>query len=238
MSVNPVNWIPGTLNGAFPFFSVQSNTLYFRADDVNIYGINFGGGVTTLPSVYYATDPTPVRAGNQGRNFYSAPWAIPTLPARDTGKRVEVTVIDPSIYSYIHSFYTLLTTDPSQPEIPSVNLQDFSLVQSGWARQYQLINRNQTTHTNGILYFGANTTGVQETSLGGVASSSMIQSPNISETQSYTYDGSLLPTWQQPYNTFYAIDTPIVFSAIDVNNNNTLLYFTFENTAQVYNNNI
>ena len=86
MSVYPVNWIPGSLNGCLPFFSVQNNTLYLRADDPNIYGINFAGGLTTLPSVYYGTDTSPVRVGNKGRNFYSAPWAIPTLPAKDTGK--------------------------------------------------------------------------------------------------------------------------------------------------------
>jgi hypothetical protein len=236
MSVYPVSWVPGSLNGCLPFFSVQNNTLYFRADDPNIYGINFAGGLTTLPSIYYGTDSSPVRIGNKGRNFYSAPWAIPTLPAKDTGKRVEVTSVDPSIYTYIQTFYKLLTTDPQTPNTLNVNLQNFQLVKTGWAKQYQITNAKQNVNKNGTLYFGGNTNGPQAISLGGVAELSRVTSPNLSSTLNYYYNGESLPTWQQSYNTFYALDTPVVISAVDVNNNNTTIYFSLENPVQVYNN--
>jgi hypothetical protein len=236
MSVYPVNWIPGSMNGSLPYFSVQNNTLYFRADDPNIYGINFPGGLTTLPAVIYGPPPNNRRTGNKGRNFYSAPWSIPTLPAKDTGKRIHVTSIDPSIYTYIQSFYKLLTTDTQDPSKLNVNLQNFQLVKTGWAKQYQITNANQNVVKDDILYFGGNTSGSQAISLGGVSNLSKIQSPNLSSTLNYVYDGEPLPTWQQPYNTFYALDTPLIISAVDLNNNNTTIYFSLENTVQVYNN--
>ena len=237
MSVYPVTWIPGSLTGTLPFFSVQSNTLYFRADDPNLYGINFSGGVASLPPVFLTTD-NKIHVGNKGRNFYSAPWAIPTFPSKDTGKRIEVKAVDPSIYTYIQSFYLSLTNDTTEPNpIQPITLDNFKLEQTAWAKQYQITNANQNANVNGVLYFGANPTKLQNSGVGGVAKLTEVSVPNLSSTLTSVYNGSPLTAWQQPYNTFYALDTPLIISAIDTNNSNTKLYFTLENTVQLYNNN-
>jgi hypothetical protein len=229
VSVGPVNWLPGSLTGALPFFSVQNGVLYFRADDPNLYGIIFQGGLMSLPSVAVktvgSTNPR-IRLGNKGYNFYSAPWCIPTLPCRDTGKRVEITSIDPTIFTYITSFYKNLTGS-------TVNLQNFSLEDSGYAKQYQVVYGNQYNNVNGKLIFGG--TKSSNPGMGGVNTVSSIVSPNISITQPYTYDDLVNPitTYQQPYNTFYAIDTPMTISAVDDTGNR--LYFVLQNPVSVFN---
>jgi len=232
MSVGPVNWLPGSINGCLPFFSVQNGVLFFRADDPNLYGITYQGGLMSLPPVRVlsiGSDGTIIprrRLGNKGYNFYSAPWCIPTLPCRDTGKRVEITSIDSSIYLYIAAFYQNLTGS-------AILLTDFNLESSGYTKQYQVVYGNQYNNTNGVLYFGGTTNSIP--GVGGVNVLTQTTSPNISISETYTYDGSPLTTYQQPYNTFYAIDTPITISAIDSSNNNTKLYFVLQNSVGVYN---
>ena len=233
MSVGPVNWLPGSLNGCLPFFSVQNGVLFLRADDPNLYGITFQGGLMSLPPVRVlsiGSDGTTIprrRLGNKGFNFYSAPWCIPTMPCRDTGKHVEITSIDPSVYSYIAAFYQNLTGS-------AVILTDFNLEASGFTKQYQIVYGNQYNNVNGRMYFGGtinSTPGV-----GGVNVLTQTTSPNISITDPYTYDGTPpITTYQQPYNTFYAIDTPITISAIDSSNNGLKLYFVLQNSVAVYN---
>jgi hypothetical protein len=229
MSVGPVNWLPGSLNGCLPFFSVQNGVLFLRADDPNLYGITFQGGLMSLPPVKVlsvGSDGTIIprrRVGNKGYNFYSAPWCIPTLPCRDIGKHVEITSIDPSVYSYIAAFYQNLSS----------SLTDFNLEESGYAKQYQVVYGNQYNIINGKLIFGG--TRNSTPGVGGVNVLTQTTSPNISTSDSYTYDGSPLRTYQQPYNTFYAIDTPIVISAIDSTNGDTKLYFVLQNSVAVYN---
>jgi len=222
MSVGPVNWLPGSLIGCLPFFSVQNGVLYFRADDPNLYGITFQGGLISIPHV---TVNGKQRLGNKGYNFYSAPWCIPTLPCRDTGKRVEVDSIDPSIFTYIVAFYKNLTGS-------AIILTNFKTETSGYVKQYQVVYGNQYNNTGGKLYFGASATPNPGT--GGVSSLVQTTSPNISITDPYKYDGPAITTYQQPYNTFYAIDTPITISAID-SSNNTKIYFVLQNSVAVYN---
>jgi hypothetical protein len=223
VSVSPINWLPGSVNGALPFFSVQNGVLYFRADDPNLYGITYQGGLMSVPPVCVNNRK---RLGNKGYNFYSAPWCIPTLACRDTGKRVEVTSIHPSIYTYIESFYKNLTGS-------LITLTNFDVVSMGYAKQYQIVYGNQYNNVSGRLYFGG--TGTSTPGTGGVDSLIQVTSPNINVSKAYTYDGSPLPTYQQPYNTFYAIDTPIIISAVDSSNESTKLYFTLQNQTTTYN---
>lgn len=223
VSVAPVTWLPGALSATLPFFSVQNGVLYFRADDPNLYGIIYQGGLMAVPQVSINNN---IKVGNKGRNFYSAPWCIPTLPSRDTGKRVEVTSLDPSIYTYIASLYLLLTNSNS-------TLTSFTLEKTGWAKQYQIVYGNQYTNVNGALYFGATNDANQ--GIGGVPTQTTTTAPNISTTASHTYNGTALPVVQQVYNTFFAIDTPITISAIDTSNGDKKVYFTLMNAVSNYN---
>jgi hypothetical protein len=61
---------------------------------------------------------------------------------------------------------------------------------------------------------------------------------NITYNQTYfTFNGTTVPAYQLPYNTYYAVDTPIVISAIDANHeSNGRIYFTLLNAATLYNN--
>jgi hypothetical protein len=227
MSVSPVTWLPGTLTGTLPFFSVQNGVLYFRADDPNLYGISFNGGLLHPPKVNIRGS---VKVGNKGRNFYSAPWSIPTLPCRDTGKREEVTSVDNSIFQYIKAFYTQLTNS-------LIDLDDFRLETPGYARKYQVVNGNLYTIVNGALYFGGTST--QANSIGGVDSLSALQAPLLSGTDlpnnEVIYDGDSIRVYQLPYNTFYAIDSPVIISAVDRNNDDTRIFLTLQNNVTVYN---
>lgn len=226
VSVHPVSWLPGTLTGTIPFFSVEDGVLYLRSDDPNLYGITYNGGLTQPPKVKINNV---IKVGNKGRNFYSAPWSIPTLPCRDTGKRVEVTSIDPSVYSYITAFYSLLTNS-------SVNLTNFSVTTKGYARQYQVVNGNMYTNVNGSIYFGG--TNVQNGTIGGVSVKSTQSAPLVSGVDlgrnEIIYNGTSITTYQLPYNTFFAIDSPVTIKATDSTSGNTL-YFTLQNTTSVYN---
>lgn len=223
VSVAPISWLPGALNATLPFFSVQNGVLYFRADDPNLYGIVYQGGLTAVPRVNYNNR---IRAGNKGCNFYSAPWCIPTLPCRDTGKRVEVSSIHSSIFSYLTNLYLLLTNG-------AATLTNFTLEKPGWAKQYQVIYGNQYTNVNGAIYFGG--TNTENPGLAGVSVLTAVSSPLLSATENFTYNGSAISTWQQPYNTFFGIDTPIVISAVDTSNNDTKVFFTLQNSVSNYN---
>lgn len=223
VSVAPVSFLPGALNASLPFFSVQNGRLYFRADDPNLYGIVYQGGLTAVPRVNYNNR---IRAGNKGCNFYSAPWCIPTLPCRDTGKRVQVESIDSSIYSYLVALYIQLTNG-------SQTLTQFTLEKTGWAKQYQIQYGNQYTNVNGAIYFGGSND--ENPGTAGVSVLTQVSSPLLSSTENFTYNGASIQTWQQPYNTFFAIDTPIVISAIDTSNGDKKVYFTLHNSVSQFN---
>ena len=223
VSVAPVTWLPGALNATLPFFSVQNGILYFRADDPNLYGIVYQGGLTSVPRVSYNNR---IRAGNKGCNFYSAPWAISVLPARDIGNRVEIKNVDKSVTDYITALYSLLGRSP-------IVLDNWVLEQQGFAKMYQVLQGDLNTTVGTNIYFGGTRT--TPTQISGVANYGVMQSPLI--TGDFTYNGSLIPTYQMPYNTFYAIDTPIVLSAVDTANiQQPKLYFTLLNNVILYNN--
>lgn len=224
MSVHPVNWLPGSLSAALPFFAVlpnQPNKLYLRADDPNLYGI-YLNGTTTSPAV---TKNSITKPANKGCNFYSAPWCIPTLPARDLGKRTKIDVVDQSIYDYIDALYTLLGG------ATTIDLDNFAVVQSGWAKQYQIYGGSQYVKVNGTTYFGAQT--LTNTEVNGVPTLTAVPTQLI--TDDFEFNGTQVTAYQLPYNTFWVMDTPLVISAVDNNNPGETLYFTLYNGVAVLN---
>jgi hypothetical protein len=224
MSVHPVNWLPGSLSAALPFFAVQSaepHKLYLRADDPNLYGV-FLNGVATSPTV---TKNSITKAANKGFNFYSAPWSIPVLPARDLGKRTQITSVDQGVFDYIHALYTLL--GGATP----VDLTNFAVVQSGWAKQYQIYGGSQYVKVGGTTYFGGQT--LTNTEVNGVPTLTNVPVPLI--TDDFEYNGTQVTAYQLPYNTFWVMDTPLVISAVDNNNPGVTLYFTLYNGVAVLN---
>jgi hypothetical protein len=225
MSVAPVQWIPGALSAMLPLFALKnpaSSKLYFRADDPNLYGVNVTGLMQT-PSV----EKNSVRkASNKGYNFYSAPWCISTFPSRDIGLRVEITDVDQSIYDYISALYGLIGVVP-------VTLTDWRLEQPGYVKQYQILQGSAYVNVNGTTYFGGALK--PNTQVSGVDTTSIIDNPLISNDFTFN-SATLIPTYRLPYNTFYAIDTPIVISAVDTNNVSAdRIYFTLINNVTVYN---
>ena len=155
MSVSPIQWLPGSLSAAIPFFAVINevpNTLFLRADDPNIYGIG-NGSLAQNPQIIKLPTPDPVKypngeiPGNKGCNFYSAPWCIPTFGARDTGKQVPIYTIDPSVYTYITALYNLVGTIP-------ITLTEWELEQQGSVKLYQILQGSRYTNINGTTYFG------------------------------------------------------------------------------------
>jgi hypothetical protein len=165
------------------------------------------------------------KQSNKGFNFYSAPWCISTLPARDLGRRVKITAVDPSITSYITSLYSLIGA-------VSITLTDWRFEQDGYAKSYQILQGSRYVNVGGTTYFGA--ANAPNTEVSGVANLKLIDSPLI--TDDFTFNGSVIKTWQMPYNTFYAIDTPIVLSAVDSSNpQNPRIYFTLQNNVTVMN---
>lgn len=225
MSVAPVQWLPGALSAMLPFFSMpdpSNGTLYLRADDPNIYGVNVTG-LQNTPVVQKGGIQKP---SNKGFNFYSAPWCIPTLPSRDVGRRVEVTAVHPSVTEYISALYTLVGTT-------GVSLTDWQFEKSGYAKVYQVLQGSSYVNVNGTTYFGA--AALPNTQVSGVSELSLVQSPLISCDFTFDASGSI-PTYQMPYNTFYAVDTPIVLSASDSSNPAVdRLYFTLLNNVTVFN---
>jgi hypothetical protein len=225
MSVAPVQWIPGALSSMLPLFALETpsnSTLYFRADDPNLYGVNVTGLMQT-PAVQ---KNSVFKASNKGYNFYSAPWCIPTYPARDLGLRVEITAFDQSIYDYITALYGLIGSAP-------IALTDWRFEKSGYVKQYQILQGSAYVNVGGTTYFGAALK--PTTQVSGVGGTSLIQNPLISNDFTFN-SGTIIPTYRLAYNTFYAIDTPIVISCVDSNNVAAdRIYFTLMNNVTVYN---
>jgi hypothetical protein len=225
MSVAPIQWIPGAMSSMLPFFALasqQSSTLFLRADDPNIYGVNQVG--LMLTPVVQKNGVT--KASNKGYNFYSAPWCIPTLPARDLGQRVEITAVDQSVFDYITALYGLIGAVP-------ITLTSWRLEQKGYVKAYQILQGSAYVNVGGTTYFGA--AALPNTQVSGVTTTSSVQSPLISND--FTYDSATsITTYQLPYNTFYAVDTPIVISAVDSSNAaSPRVYFTLLNNTTVFN---
>lgn len=224
MSVAPVQWLPGALAAMLPFFSVnpeQPNTLFLRSDDPNIHGV-YTSGLMTSPVVEKAGQQT---CANKGFNFYAAPWTISTLPARSIGNLVEIKRVDKSVTDYITALYSLLGRSP-------IVLDDWVFEEPGFARMYQVLQGDLNTAVGTEIYFGASRS--KHTQVCGVSNTTLVQSPLI--TGDFTYNGSHIPTYQMPYNTFYAIDTPIVLSAVDTANiEQPRMYFTLLNNVTLYN---
>jgi hypothetical protein len=224
MSVAPVQWLPGALASMLPFFAVVDeypNALFLRADDPNLYGI-YTAGLMTTPVVQKNGIS---KNANKGFNFYSAPWSIPTLPARDVGRRIEITSIHSSVTDYITALYTLVG-------VSDITLTDWKLEQKGYVKAYQILQGSSYVNIGAATYFGA----AREpyTQVSGVGEQTEVSSPLISSD--FTYNGTNIITYQLPYNTFYAVDTPIVLSAVDSAHPETpKLYFTLLNNVVLYN---
>jgi len=226
MCVSPVQWLPGSLSASIPLFAVSNNApgrLFLRADDANIYGIS-GGNLTQNPQVIKNGVEI---VGNKGCNFYSAPWCISTFGARDTGKCISISSIDPSVYAYITALYTLVGTVP-------ITLTDWKLEQAGSVKLYQILQGSRYTNINGTTYFGG--TSQLNTQISGVGSSSIVESPIIVDDFTYNSTTGTIKTIQMTYNTFCAVNIPIVLSAIDSSNPaNGRVYFTLQNNVAMYN---
>lgn len=231
MSVSAVQWLPGAMSAMLPFFATNygltSGKLYLRADDPNLYGILYNGGQQN-PVVQVSGQQKPA---NKGRNFYSAPWCISTFPARDYGQRVEITDIDTSVYQYITALYGLVGTQTGNV---TINLSNWQLEQKGYVKLYQLVQGSQYVNVNGTTYFGGQTE--MNTSINGVGKLTEVQVPLISND--FTFDSATtIKTYQLPYNTFYAVDTPIVVSAVNLASTNPSqrIYFTLQNNVTIFN---
>ena len=230
VSVSPVNWLPGSLSACLPFFAVpdpSSGILYFRGDDPNIYGVQIQG-VQQNPVV---EKNGVVKPGNKGCNFFSAPWCVPNYPARDVGKRVYIKSVDSSIMQYISALYSLIGVGAVPGTV--VNLSSWKIEQPGYVKLYQIIQVGQYINVSGVVYFGAQ--GQGDTSINGVSSLTRVSQNLI--TDDFSYNGASVDAYQMPYNTFYAVDTPIVISAIDsANPQSPRLYFTLFNNAVILGN--
>ena len=166
------------------------------------------------------------KPANKGCNFYSAPWCISTLPARELGNRVQITSVDQSVYNYITQLYRLIGT-------VSINLTGWQFESPGYVKLYQLVQGSQYVNVNGTTYFGGQTQ--SNTATNGVGTLTPATSYLISND--FTYNGTPITTFQLPYNTFYAIDTPIVISATDSSATDPTkrIYFTLQNNVAMYN---
>lgn len=225
MSVAAIQWIPGALAATLPLFAMTdptNGTLYLRADDPNIYGV-YTGGLQQSPIV----EKNGVQKGaNKGCNFYSAPWCISTLPARDIGHRVEITSLDQSIYDYITALYGIIGR-------ASITLTNWQFEQPGYAKSYQILQGSAYVNVGDATYFGA--AKLLNTQVSGVPELTAVDVPLISDDFTYN-SGTSITTYQMPYNTFYAVDTPIVVSAVDSGNVEApRIYFTLMNNVTMYN---
>jgi len=180
-----------------------------------------------LPATKYPEGKIPA---NKGCNFYSAPWSIPTFGSRDTGKQVNITSIDDSVYKYITALYSLV----GDLEEDNINLTGWNLEQNGTVKLYQVLQGSRTTYINNVGYFGA--TSQLNTQVSGVGTTSVVGSPIISGEFTYDSDVGTITTYQLPYNTFYAVNDPIVISAVDsAHPSNGRLYFTLQNMTSLTN---
>lgn len=225
MSVSPVQWLPGAMSAMLPFFAVpdpKSGILCFRSDDPNLFGINWKG----LQNTPVVTKLGVQVSANKGCNFYSAPWAISTLPARDLGRRVQITGVDPAITAYITALYSIVGVVP-------ITLTDWRFEQKGFAKAYQVTQNRLYSSVNGTSYFGGASELMPQ--VAGVGTSKIIKEPLI--TDDFTFEGDLIDTYQMKYNTFYVVDTPIVLSAVDTSNpEQPRIYFNLLNSVSVLNN--
>ena len=223
MSVAPVQWMPGALSAMLPFFAtLQSDpgVLYLRADDPNLYGV-YTAGLITSPVV---EKNHIVRSANKGYNFYSAPWAIMPLPCRDLGQRVEITRIDTSVTDYITSLYSIINGN--------ILLTDWQMEQNGYVKAYQVLQGSSYVNVSGTTYFGG--AKLPNTQVSGVPEINQIMAPLISDD--FTFNGPNIVTYQLPYNTFFAVDTPILLSAVDINNpSKPRIFFTLMNNVTLFN---
>jgi hypothetical protein len=226
VSVSPTNWLPGSFSAALPFFAVPDSStgkLYLRADDPNIYGVALQG-IQQNPSV---TKNGVVKPSNKGCNFFSAPWSIPNYPARDVGKRVYITDVDTTIYSYITALYSILGG------AATITLGNWRFEQPGYVKLYQLVQGSTFVNVGGTVYFGGQT--AANTAINGVPDMQVAIQNNI--TTDFTYNGTALTAYQHPYNTFYAVDTPIIISAVDTSNPaGPRIYFTLFNSVNILGN--
>jgi hypothetical protein len=231
MSVAPVQWMPGALSAMLPFFAtLQSDpgVLYLRADDPNLYGV-YTSGLITSPVV---EKNSIIKSANKGFNFYSAPWAIMPLPCRDLGQRVEITNIHTSVTDYITSLYTLLDSSNTSNVGSGILLSNWQMEQNGYVKAYQVLQGSAYVNVSGTTYFGG--AKLPNTQVSGVPETNQVMSPLI--TNDFTFNGTNIETYQLPYNTFFAVDTPIVLSAVDVNNPaEPRIYFTLLNNVTLFN---
>lgn len=227
VAVQPIQWIPGALSATLPFFalsSATSSTLCLRADDPNIYGV-YAVGLQQSPVVSISGTTKP---SNKGFNFYSAPWCIGTLPAQDLGKRIKITAIHPSVYQYITDLYGLLGG-----QVPAITLEDWRLDQEGYIKIYQLLQGSQFVNVGSSTYFGGQTT--IPSAVNGVSEYVPLGVKSISNDFTYN-SANILNVFQMPYNTFCAVDSPIIISAVDSSNpSSPRVYFTLLNGVAVYN---
>jgi hypothetical protein len=225
VNINPTQWLPGSLSSYLPLYALNQKEspghLYFRADDPNIYGASASLGDLPIVQTNFTTKPF-----NKGHNFYSAPWCIPSLSARDMGKVYDITSVDNSIYQYITQLYTLIGS------ATTVNLTNWNFEEKGSVRLYQILQGNNMTNLNNTVYIGG--TSSANNSIAGVSDLKLVISPLI--TNDFVYNGTGIATYQMPYNTFYAFEKPAVISAIDSNNlGNGRIYFTLSNGSTVSN---
>ena len=231
MSVAPVQWMPGALSAMLPFFAtVQTDpgVLYLRADDPNLYGV-YTTGLITSPVV---EKNNLIKSANKGYNFYSAPWAIMPLPCRDLGQRVEISNIHASVTDYITALYTLLDSSNTSSVGSGILLSNWQMEQNGYVKAYQVLQGSAYVNVSGTTYFGG--AKLPNTQVSGVPETNQVMSPLI--TNDFTFNGTNIETYQLPYNTFFAVDTPIVLSAVDVYNiSQPRIYFTLLNNVTLFN---
>ena len=111
-------------------------------------------------------------------------------------------------------------------------MTDWKLEQEGYVKAYQILQGSSYVNVNGTTYFGAAT--LPNTQISGVSETNIVHSPLI--TDDFTFNGNSIVTIQLPYNTFYAVDTPIVMSAVDSSNSTKpRLFFSFLNSVTTLN---
>jgi hypothetical protein len=224
MSVAPVQWMPGCLAAMLPFFATvqaRPGVLYLRADDPNLYGVLTAGLLTNPP----INKGGVVKSANKGCNFYSAPWAIAPLPCRDLGQRIEITEIHISVTEYITSLYSIIDGG-------NILLSEWQMEQNGYVKAYQVLQGSSYVNVGTTTYFGG--AKLPNTQVSGVPETNKVMSPLINDDFQFT--GPNIETYQLPYNTFFAVDTPIVLSAVDINNPaEPRIYFTLLNNVTLFN---
>jgi hypothetical protein len=211
-------------NVAIFFATVQADpgVLYLRADDPNLYGV-YTTGLITSPVV---EKNNVIRTANKGCNFYSAPWAIMPLPCRDLGQRVEITNIHETVTDYITALYSIIDGG-------SITLAEWRMEQNGYVKAYQVLQGSSYVNVTGTTYFGG--AKLPNTQVSGEPIISQVMSPLI--TDDFVFNSpTTIKTYQLPYNTFFAVDTPIVLSAVDINNpSQPRIYFTLLNNVTLFN---